>query len=349
MKIMDYSYTKVPILSVIIAGKYILALVKRSNILSLVMFNRELKAESEVALLNASRGFILGAEKDKILLSIDDKLILIEGDEQKTVLKSSRSENFFWHCCRVKNKVFVQEYGKTPTGTFVSDDFMNWRKLIVNTDLDEYSKHLHYITYDPYREWLIATLGDGCPTRVAFSEDLGNSWNPLYRGPWQFVPAVPLKDRIVFGMDSGIAKGGLGIYYPGEDKWEFIFLRWKDKNIKHAQFCDLKLLDKGLWVASLGTPYAIIASKDLRLWYPLFVESFDEEFNHNMLLSIGEGIIACSTGKNLIILDDKDIKNAFASKPIMVEYKAYWNRLVGYGFSIKHNILDKLWESISQP
>jgi len=108
---------------------------------------------------------------------------------------------------------------------------------------------------------------------------------------------------------------------------EFIFLKWKDKSVKHAQFCDLKFLSKDLWVASLGTPQAVMASKDLRLWYPLFIESFDEEFNHNMLLSVGEGIIACSTGKTLLIFNEDDIENAFNSKPLMVEYKAYWINL----------------------
>jgi len=338
---MNYNCIKVPTLSVKVAGECTLALVKRDNTLSVVIFNKELKVESEIALLNASKGFILDASKGRLLLSIDDKLVLIEDGEQRMVLKSGRPENFFWHATRAENKVFVQEYGETPTGIFTSDDLANWRRLIVNIDLDKHSKHFHNVIYDPYRKWLIATLGDGCLTRVVFSEDLGNSWNPLCRGPWQFVPAVPLKDNIVFGMDSGIAKGGLGIYYPDEGKWEFIFLRWKYKNVKHAQFCDLKLLDKSLWVASLGTPCAIMASKDLRSWYPLFVESFNEGFNHNMLLSVGKGMIACSTGKILLIFNDEDIENALVSKPVMVEYKAYWDKLVGYGFLIKHNILDK--------
>jgi hypothetical protein len=163
----------------------------------------------------------------------------------------------------------------------------------------------------------------------------------LHKGSWQFVPIVPLKDKIVFGMDSGIAKGGLGIYYPDKDRWEFIFLRWRDKNVKQTQFCDLKFLGKGLWVASLGVPQAVIASKNLRLWYPLSVESFDKKFNHNMLLSVGEGI-ACSTGKNLHIFNEDEIENAFNLKPLIIEYKAYRDKLVGYGFLIKHIILDEV-------
>jgi len=73
------------------------------------------------------------------------------------------------------------------------------------------------------RKWLISTLDDKCLTRVAFSEDLGSSRRPFYRGPWQFVSIAVLENKIAFGMDSGLAKGGIGIYHPDEDKWEFIF------------------------------------------------------------------------------------------------------------------------------
>jgi hypothetical protein len=340
---MTCNYITAPILSSVIAGEYIHALVRRANMLSIAIFNKELKAEKkEIVLPNGSNGFILDASKDRLLLSIDNNLFLIKDGNQKIVLKSKTSENFFWHVAKAENKVFIQEYGEAPTCIFTSEDFENWRSLIMNTDLDKHSKHFHNITYDPYRKWLITTLGDGNLIRVAFSEDYGDSWRSLYKGPWQFVPAIPLKDKIVFGMDSGIAKGGLGIYYPDEDGWEFIFLRWNDGRIQHAQFCDLKFLDKGLWIASLGTPQAIVASKDLRTWYPLFLESFDKEFNHNMLLSVDKSIITCSTGKTLLVFDENEIENAFTLKPVMVEYKAYWDKLKGYGFLIKHSILAKL-------
>jgi len=49
-------------------------------------------------------------------------------------------------------------------------------------------------------------------------------------------------------------------------------------------------------------------------------------------------MIACSTGKILLILDKDEIERASALKPIMVEYKAYGDKLMGYGFVIKHNI-----------
>ena len=60
-------------------------------------------------------------------------------------------------------------------------------------------------------------------------------------------------------------------------------------------------------------------------------------------------MIACSTKKALLVFNEDDIENAFTSKPVMVEYKAYWNKLVGYGFIIKHNILNKVrhWKESS--
>jgi hypothetical protein len=296
------------------------------------MLDEERKAESEMASLNASQGLILGAEEDKLLLSIDDKLVLVEGGKQKTVLKSHRSRNFFWHATRAENMVFVQEYGEAPTGIFASEDLMNWRKLVVNTSLDKHSKHFHNITYDPYRKWLIATLGDGCLTRVVVSEDLGNSWKPLYRGPWQFVPAVPLQDKIVFGMDSGIAKGGLGIYYLGEDKWSFVFL--KSLSHRRAQFASLKKFGD-YYIGCLGYPTAIVVSRDLRHWHLLHLDNSHLEYNYFVDVEPwGEKIVAV-TGKELLVFELKDVEKAFEERPFLTPHRAYLDRLRGLAFTIK--------------
>ena len=331
-------------LSSAVVGDYIYALIKenkRGEEITLSVLNKSLEVVKIIWSVKGNRGFILKLEEDKALISLDDKLYLVKGGEAEVVLVASNPRNIFWHLAEAEGKVFVHEYGLPPTAIYTSKDFERWEKIITNLDIDKRSKHFHYIAFDPYRKWLITTLGDGCLTRVVVSEDLGSSWRSLYKGAWQFIPIMVLKNKIFFGMDSGIAKGGLGIYNPGGNRWRFIFLRWKDGNVEIAQFCDLKFLDKGLWVASLGTPQAMIVSKDLRLWYPLFVESFDKKFNHNMLLSVGEGILACSTGKALLVLNEDEIENAFSSKPIIVEYKAYWDKLIGYGFSVKHSILAK--------
>jgi hypothetical protein len=326
--------------STAIVGDYIYVLLKEGGKTTLTVLNRDLGVVETVWGSRGDVGFILKAWGDETLVSLDDKLYLVKGGEADVVLVASKPGNVFWHLAEAEGRVFVHEYGLPPTPIYASKDLERWEKIVTNLDIDKRSKHFHYIAFDPYRKWLITALGDGCLTRVAVSEDLGSSWRPIYKGAWQFIPITVLKDRIICGMDSGIAKGGLGIYYVDEGKWEFVFLRWKDKKVKHAQFNDLKFLDKGLWVAALGAPQAVIVSQDLRLWYPLFIEGFDEAFNHNMLLSGGEDIIACSTGKALLVFNKDDIENAFISKPVMVEYKAYWDKFISCGFSIKHNILD---------
>jgi len=340
---MKYNHVKAPILSVMVVGESILALVRRGDLLSLVMFDKELKAEGEITSLNASKGFILNAEEDKLLLSIDDKLVLVEGGNQKIVLKSHSSKNFFWHATRAEGEVFVQEYGEPPTGIFASEDFRRWKKLVVNSDLDKRSKHFHYITYDSQRKWLIATLGDGCLTRVVYSEDFGEKWRPLYRGPWQFVPVEVLEDRVIFGMDSGIVRGGIGLFNPIKGSWNFIFLKWHDENIRFAQICTLKLLDNGIWMAGLGAPQAIIISRDLRKWYLLYADGFDEQFNPYMNISEGKEFVACSTGKSLLLFKkEKQRDLMLKAVPTMSPYKAYRERLIGIGFNLKH-VLMSLW------
>ncbi|MEM3464920.1 MAG: hypothetical protein QW566_00465, partial [Candidatus Jordarchaeales archaeon] len=184
--------------------------------------------------------------------------------------------------------------------------------------------------------WIIATLGDGCLTRTIFSEDFGNSWRSLYKGPWQFVPILVLKDEIVFGMDSGIVKGGVGVYYPKEDKWSFIFLKWLNKKVKFAQMNDLKLLDTGVWLAALGAPQAVIASRDLKVWCPVYVEGFSESFSHHISISVEAEVIVCSTGKNLLLFNKDEL---LSNEPIMMEYKAYCDKLKGMRFVLKRKLL----------
>lgn len=323
----------------IIDQEYMYTLIKKNERLALQILNTNLNVVNELVNLEGHRGFILGVRGDEALVSVDDKLYLVENGKAEVVLRASKSGNIFWHLAEAEGRVFVQEYGEPPTGIFVSKDLRNWERAITNVDVDKSSRHFHSIAYDPYRRWLIATLGDGCLTRVIVSRDLGSSWEALYRGPWQFVPIVPLRDRIVFGMDSGIARGGIGIYYPDEDRWEFVFLRWHDKGVRHVQMNDLKLLSNGLWIAALGMPRAIVVSKDLRTWYELFVEGFDERFNNYMEVGEGRGFVACSTGRSLLLLEERELENSVnKTRPVMLSYKAYIDRLVGLGFILKRRL-----------
>lgn len=292
-------------LSVSIAGDELIALIKRDGSLTMSSIDIDSGRSIDLAKFNGSTGFILGVE-DRYLVAVDGSLYLAEERKSKPVLKASNPKNFFWHATRAKDRVFVHEYGETPTGIFVSEDLENWKKLVMNTDLDKNSRHFHYIKYDPYRGWLIATLGDGCVIRVVYSEDFGNTWRPLYRGPWQFVPVEVLEDGIVFGMDSGIAMGGVGIYNPENNRWGFTFLRWQDGEVRLAQMCDLRRLDS-IWMAALGMPQAVIISENLKTWYAAYIEGFDERFNHTMSIAEGKDFIACSTGESLLIFEKGEL------------------------------------------
>jgi len=312
-------------------GERILALLKKRGLLSLILLSKSLKAEGELVSLKGSRGFILDAQEDTYLLAVDDQLIALRHGKLEPVLKAHSPANFFWHAARKDDSIYVQEYRRSPTGIWLSTkDYRDWHLLATNIQLDKESKHFHNLAYDPFRGWLITTLGDGNTVRVMVSKDDGKTWQPLYKGSWQFVPIVVLKDRIVFGMDSGIARGGVAVHYPWKDMWELIFLRWLDKRVRFTQMCDLKLLDNGLWIAALGSPQAIVVSKDLKTWYPIRVEGFDVGFNFYMTISEGTGIVACSTGKALLAFKRGELENPmFSARPVIISYKACVDRLKG--------------------
>ncbi|MEM3680044.1 MAG: hypothetical protein QW359_00110 [Metallosphaera sp.] len=328
-------------LNLVVSNEGIFSLIKDGAIISLVKFKLNLEEIDKLAAFKGSRAFLLKVCGEQFLVGVDDSLVLVnEKGVQKVVLKASRAENFFWHAAEIGEYTFVQEYGHPPTYIYASKDLEDWRKIVANVDLDKHSKHFHYIVWDPYREWLIATLGDGCLTHVVYSEDLGQSWKPLYRGPWQFVPIEPLKDMIVFGMDSGIVRGGVATYYFPDSRWKFVFLKWLSSGVRVAQMCDLKQLDNGIYVAALGTPQAVVASKDLTTWHPLYVEGFKEDFNYHMMLSEGRNFLACSTGKSLLVFEKDELKSrVLSSNPVVSSYRAYMDRLKGLGFTLKSMLI----------
>ncbi|MEM1515883.1 MAG: hypothetical protein QXH24_07570 [Candidatus Bathyarchaeia archaeon] len=327
-------------LSVAFQEDTILALLKKGNKLILREYGLELTPLKDLKEFRGEEGFILHADNRGLLLSIDNRLVLTNEHGAEDVLVAQKPNNFFWHATSIDDEVFVQEYGESPTAIYLSRKLIDWRKLTTNVKIDKRSRHFHYIAYDPYRDQLIVTLGDGNPVRVASSDDQGATWRPLYIGPWQFAPIEPLKDMIVFGMDSGITRGGVGVYYPEEDQWNFIFLKWLEKKVKFAQMNNLKLLDNSVWLAALGAPQAVIVSKDLKIWYPVYVEGSSESFNYHMAISEGAEVVACSTGKNLLLFDKDELKNKPSStKPIMMEYKACYDELKGMMFVLKRKLL----------
>ena len=333
-------FIRINALSVAFQEDTILALLKKGNKLILREYDIELTPLKDLKEFRGEKGFILHADNRGSLLSIGNRLVLADEHGAEDVLVAQNPNNFFWHATSIDDEVFVQEYGEPPTAIYLSRNLIDWRKLTTNVKIDERSKHFHYIAYDPYRDQLIVTLGDGNLVRVAFSDDQGATWRPLYIGPWQFVPVEPLKDMIVFGMDSGIVKGGIGTYYFPDGHWKFVFLRWLSSGVRVAQMCDLKRLGNSIYVATLGTPQAVVASKDLTTWHPLYVEGFKEDFNYHMTLSEGRNFLACSTGKSLLVFEKDELKSRVSSSnPVVSSYRAYMDRLKGLGFTLKRMLI----------
>jgi len=328
-------------LSTKVLDDQVYSLVKQGEKLTLLIFDENLKAIDEVWSGWGNTGFILMVKRGEVYASIDDKLCLIKNGSTETVLKATNSANIFWHLTEADGKLFVHEYGKSPTSIYLTEDLRNWKKIVTNLDIDKQSKHFHDISYDPIRKILICTLGDGCLTRVAFSKDFGLSWKPLYSGPWQFVPILAMKDKLMFGMDSGIAKGGIGSYNFTTNQWNFTFLKWQGKDVKFVQMSDLKLLTNELYIAGLGQPQAIVISKDARRWHLVCAEGFDEQFN--MYINIGEGkeFITCSTGKSLLLVAKNELESLCkTTDPVISDYKlGFIEKLKGLEFNIKHRLI----------
>lgn len=327
---------EIPALDVNVVGKRVIALVRKKGKLLLVSFDENLGDERVLEEFKGTDGFILEASEDSWLVAIDNELIFTEGRRKEVVLKTNSPQNFFWHSARGKDKIYVQEYGIPPTYIYVSNNYRDWKPLKNNLQIDKTSKHFHNVSYDQYRDWLIVTLGDGNWVRVCVFDEKHN-WRPLYKGPWQFLPVVPQESRIVFGMDSGIVKGGIGIYYLDEDDWDFTFLRWNNADIGFIQMSDLAYLDNGFWVAMLGSPQAIMASENLEKWYTVHIKGY-EKFNHHMRVSKGKRDVACSTGKNLYLLRKSELKNFTKKRPAIKYHDSYLNRLRGLGFCLKKKL-----------
>jgi hypothetical protein len=325
------------VLSVFVKADYLYTLVKDNIDISLQVMNQNLEIIKTITSFQGSKGFILGAKYNGFLVDIDDTLVLVNDVSKKIVLKANCYHNFFWHSTTIGDLTYVQEYGQPPTSIYVSKDLENWNKLVTNPQVDIHSKHFHHIAYDPYRNWLITLLGDGCMTRVAYSKDMGQTWMPLYMGAWQFTCVFPLKDKIVFGFDSGIVRGGIGVYNPQSDCWDFTFLKWYKKEIKQAQLTGLTLVNN-LWIAALGTPQVILASKDLSNWYILHEGGFDEQFNFNVMTAEGKDFIVCCTGKSFVMFKNNELSGSLLPQPVLLKYNAYIERLKGLGFILKRKL-----------
>jgi len=273
----------------------------------------------------------IGSSLDSLLVSVGETLYIVSGNEAKPVLKA-KPGNWFWHSVEGCGNVFVQEYGEPPTGIYMSEDLTHFRRVITNNAIDPLSKHFHYITFDWKRELLVATLGDGNVVRVTVSGDCGSTWKPLYKGPWQFVPVLIDNDKWILGFDSGIARGGVATYNTEVDRWSFVFL--KADGYRYAQFSSITKFGN-YYIGCLGYPTAIVTSKDMLHWYPLYLDKASASYNHFVNASVWRDSVIATTGKELLILDSRDIEEAFKKKPFLTPYKARLDRIRGFVYMLK--------------
>jgi len=152
-----------------------------------------------VAPLSGAPCNILLSFRDNLLVSAGNILYTVSNNGAKPVLKAN-NRNWFWHAVEAYGRVFVQEYGESLTGIYVSEDLVGFRLLATNKDVDPLSRHFHYISFDERRNILIAMLGDGNIVKVAISTNCRSNWTPLYKGPWQLVPVLVEEDRWVLGL-----------------------------------------------------------------------------------------------------------------------------------------------------
>ena len=317
--------------------KHILAITSaRHQKLTLIRTNYSLSKIEKLSTFKGSKSFLLTKTFDIYLLSVDNKLLASNDlNEWKEVLKV-RKRNIIWHTATTPQNIVAQEYGEKPTTIFTSENGYNWEKTLTNIEVDPKSLHFHYITYSPQYNALYATLGDGNLIRAIKIQK--NTWKPIYIGPWQFVPITTSKNNIMFGIDSAIAKGGIGIHHP-PNKWKFIFLKWRNKKVKFTPMSNLKKLDNNLWITALGTPQAILVSKNLKKWHPAHIEGYSKQFNFHTTISEEKTYVACTTGKNLLLFKKKELeKITQTTQPTLTNYKAYIDKIKGLGFTLKRKI-----------
>jgi len=317
--------------------KHILAITStRHKKLTLIRTNYSFSKIEKITVFEGSKSFLLTKTLDTYFLSIDNKLLASNDlNKWKEVLKV-RKGNIIWHITTTPWNIVAQEYGKKPTTLFTSKDGYHWEKMLTNIDIDTKSLHFHHITYNPQYDAIYATLGDRNLIRAIKIQK--NTWKPIYMGPWQFVPITTNKNNIVFGMDSAIAKGGIGIHQP-PNKWKFIFLKWRNKKVKFAPMSALKKLDNNLWITILGTPQAILVSKNLKKWHPAHIEGYNKRFDIHTTISEEKTYVACTTGKNLLLLKKKELeKITQTTQPTMSNYKAYIDKIKGLRFTLKRKL-----------
>jgi len=109
---------------------------------------------------NGSRGMLIAKLNDVYLASVDSILYASRDLAEWRPVLTVAPGNSIWHACGTPEGMMVQEYGESPTGLYTSPDGFRWSRVLTNIDVDPFSRHFHYVAYDPYRDAVYATLGD---------------------------------------------------------------------------------------------------------------------------------------------------------------------------------------------
>jgi len=146
------------------------------------------------------------------------------------------------------------------------------------------------------------------------------------------VPVFIERSRWIFGFDSGIARGGVAIYNVDEGGWVFVFL--KADGYRYAQFTSIMRFGD-YYIGCLGHPTAVLASKDLYYWYPLYVDPTSTGYNNLVNAVVQMDKVVAVTGRELLAFNLRDVEEAFRRKPFLVPYKAYLDRVKGALYVLK--------------
>jgi len=287
--------------------------------------------------LKGKLGYILHMDSDnKIYLSIDSHLMVIETDKPKTIVKLGSKGNFIWSSVSIDDVLYVSEYGDPPTFIYRVKNG-NVEKVISNQEIDISSRHFHQLAFDRNTSKIYVSLGDANRVRIAVSDDKYTNWRPFYTGVWQFTPIKILGDRLIAGMDSKLAKGGVGIFDLESASQRFIF--FKDSlQTSMVQFCDLQYFN-GIWIGGLGIPQAYILSKDLAIWHLIYLKDMRLSFDHSMKLAVGRDTVAIPMNNSLCLLSLEDLREYMGNPPIIMPQSAYLTRLKGAISSLKRRII----------
>lgn len=99
-------------------------------------------------------------------------------------------------------------------------------------------------------------------------------------------------------------------------------------------------MDDNTYIASLGTPQAVVASRDLRTWYPLYIHGFDNSFIINVEISKGKEYVVYTTGKTLGVIGKYELGDRLNTyEPVMVGYNAYIDRILGLLSNLKRKLI----------